>query len=71
MCIRDSFRSLKAYGWSGVNQTRLWRQDKGQKACTAAFVNAIETGNTGDLIAFDELVEVASACFDVVDQISA
>ena len=67
----NNFRSLKAYGWSGVNQTRLWRQDKGQKACTAAFVNAIETGNTGDLIAFDELVEVASACFDVVDQISA
>ena len=67
----NNFRSIRAYGWPGVKSEKLWRQDKGQKACSAAFVNAIETGNTGDLIAFDELVEVASACFDVVDQISA
>ena len=66
----DNFRSLKGYGWAGFKSTRLWRQDKGQKACAQAFVNAIDTGNPKDLIPFDELVEVAEACFDAVDQIA-
>ncbi len=33
----DNFRSLKAFGWSGVKSRKLWRQDKGQVACTKAF----------------------------------
>ena len=67
----NNFRSIRAYGWPGVKSEKLWRQDKGQKACSAAFVNAIEKGDASNLIPFEELVEVASACFDVVDQISA
>ena len=66
----DNFRALKSFGWSGVKSDRLWRQDKGQKQCAAAFVEAIKTGDNSHLIPMDELVEVANVCFDVVDQIS-
>ncbi len=66
----DNFRSLKGFGWQGFRSERLWRQDKGQKQCTQAFVAAITSGDPGDLISFDELVEVANACFDVVEQIA-
>jgi hypothetical protein len=36
----------------------LWRQDKGQKACAAAFVRAVESGGPAP-IPLDELLEVA------------
>lgn len=41
----DNFRILTGYGWPGFRTMRLWRQDKGQKACAAAFVRAVEQGN--------------------------
>jgi predicted dehydrogenase len=65
----DNFRTLKGYGWKGFKKSALWRQDKGQKACADAFVAAIESGDHGQLIPFEELVEVAEACFDVVEVI--
>lgn len=66
----DNFRKLKTYGWPGIKPERLWKQDKGQKQCANSFVSAIASGDSNDLIPFDELVEVAEACFTVVDQIS-
>ena len=66
----DNFRSLKSFGWAGVKNQRLWRQDKGQANCSAAFVAAIQSGDHSALVPMDELVEVANACFDVVEQIS-
>ena len=54
----DNFRKLKGYGWPGFKQMNLWRQDKGQNACAAAFVRAIETGGEAP-IPPDELLEVA------------
>jgi len=38
----------------------LWRQDKEQRACAAAFVDAIATGAPSP-IPFEELVDVTSA----------
>jgi hypothetical protein len=38
----------------------LWQQDKGQKACAAAFLAAVRTGGPSP-IPFDELVEVSRA----------
>ena len=35
----------------------LWRQDKGHKACAAAFVRAVEQGGAAP-VSFDELMEV-------------
>lgn len=53
----DNFRRLVSYGWPGVHAMRLWRQDKGQMACAAAFVQAVETGVAP--IPFEQLIEVA------------
>ena len=40
----DNFRTLHGFGWPGFRAMNLWRQDKGQKACAAAFVDAIRNG---------------------------
>ncbi|MDG1937722.1 MAG: bi-domain-containing oxidoreductase [Pseudomonadales bacterium] len=66
----DNFRTLRGYGWPGFKSDKLWRQDKGQTQCAQAFVDAITTGDGSHLITFDELSEVTSACFDVIDKIS-
>ena len=42
----------------------LWRQDKGQKACAAAFVKAIESGGMSP-IPLEELLEVARVSIEV------
>jgi len=62
----DNFRKLKGFGWPGFNKMNISKQDKGQKACAAAFVEAIESGSESP-IPFAELIEVANATFDVVD----
>lgn len=62
----DNFRSLCGYGWPGFTKMNLWRQDKGQAACAAAFVDAVRLGRPSP-IPFEELVEVTRTGFDVVD----
>ena len=64
----DNFRSLKGFGWPGFGAMNLWRQDKGNRACVAAFVDAIRQGNPSP-IPVDELLEVTRATFDIVDQL--
>jgi predicted dehydrogenase len=54
----DNFRKLKGFGWPGFKRMNLWRQDKGQKACAAAFVEAVKQGGPGP-IAAEEIFEVA------------
>jgi predicted dehydrogenase/threonine dehydrogenase-like Zn-dependent dehydrogenase len=54
----DNFRRLTGLGWPGFGKMNLWRQDKGQKACAAAFVRAVESGGAAP-IPLDELLEVA------------
>ena len=46
----------------------LRKQDKGNNACVAAFVKAIQQGSPSP-IAFAEIVEVTEATFDAVDQL--
>ena len=53
----DSFRKLDGFGWPGFSSLNLWRQDKGHKACAAAFVRAVEQGGAAP-VSFDELMEV-------------
>lgn len=62
----DNFRKLVAFGWPGFRKMNLWRQDKGQKACAAAFVQALAQGKPAP-IAFDELVEVARVSIAVAE----
>jgi predicted dehydrogenase len=54
----DNFRRLRGYGWPGFKSLRLWRQDKGQRACVRAFVDAVRNG-AGAPIPLEELLEVA------------
>jgi predicted dehydrogenase len=54
----DNFRRLRGFGWPGFSSMRLWRQDKGQKACAAAFVQAAASNGPAP-IPFDELIEVS------------
>jgi predicted dehydrogenase/threonine dehydrogenase-like Zn-dependent dehydrogenase len=54
----DNFRRLRGYGWPGFRSMNLWRQDKGQRACAAAFLHAVSNG-TDAPIPWAEVVEVA------------
>lgn len=65
----DNFRSLKGFGWPEFTSERLWRQDKGQKQCAQAFVDAISSGSQNSITPLKELIEVADACFDTMEQI--
>jgi predicted dehydrogenase/threonine dehydrogenase-like Zn-dependent dehydrogenase len=60
----DNFRKLKGFGWPGFGTMNLWRQDKGQKACAAAFVQAVAKGGPAP-IPFDEIAEVARVTIEV------
>ncbi len=54
----DNFRKLTGYTWPGFKSMKLWRQDKGQKPCATAFINAVRDGGVAP-IPFAEIVEVS------------
>ena len=60
----DNFRRLTGFGWPGFTKLNLWRQDKGQKACAEAFVQALRRGGESP-IALDELLEVGRVSIQV------
>lgn len=62
----DNFKTLTGYGWSGFTKMGLWNQDKGHKACMAAWVDAVRHGKPAP-IPFDELLEVTRASFRAVE----
>jgi predicted dehydrogenase/threonine dehydrogenase-like Zn-dependent dehydrogenase len=64
----DNYRSLKGFGWPGFRKMTLWRQDKGQKACAAAFVRALASGGAAP-IPYDELMEVSRVAVDVAGRL--
>jgi len=56
----DNFRKMRGYNWPGFTKMNLWRQDKGQKRCATAFLEAVEKGLPTP-ISPDEIFEVAEA----------
>ncbi len=60
----DNFRKLRGFGWPGFQKLNLWRQDKGQKACAQAFVDAIKSGSPSP-ISLDEILEVSKVAIDL------
>jgi predicted dehydrogenase/threonine dehydrogenase-like Zn-dependent dehydrogenase len=64
----DNFRKLTAFGWPGFKPQKLWRQDKGQRACAAEFVRAVETGSAGP-IPWEEVVEVSRVSIAVAESL--
>jgi predicted dehydrogenase/threonine dehydrogenase-like Zn-dependent dehydrogenase len=62
----DNFRELRAYGGTiGATRKRLWRQNKGNAECMAAFVAALRSGDTAALPSFEELCEVSRVTIDL------
>ena len=64
----DNFRSMKGYGWPGFKKMNLWKQDKGQSGCAAAFLRSIELG-VASPIPYDEIIEVARVSLEVVEML--
>lgn len=60
----DNFRKLRGYGWPGFSSMNLWRQDKGQNACAAAFLQAVERGEPAP-ISLPEIFETARTAIKV------
>jgi predicted dehydrogenase len=60
----DNFRRLRAFGWPSFKSRRLWRQDKGQFACAAAFIAAIKSAHETP-IPLEEILEVSRTTIDV------
>jgi len=60
----DNFRVLRGFGWPGFSSMRLWRQDKGQKACAAAFLEAVRQGGPAP-IAFEDIAEVSRVTIEL------
>ena len=63
----DNYRKLQAWGLPGFRTRRRLAQDKGQVACCAAFLQAIETGGPAP-IAAAELFEVQRWLLKAVGQ---
>jgi predicted dehydrogenase/threonine dehydrogenase-like Zn-dependent dehydrogenase len=61
----DNFRTLIGYSWPGFRRRTLLRQDKGQSACVAAFIESIRTGKPA--IPPQELFEVAGATIQAAE----
>ena len=60
----ENFLRLKAHGWPGAKSSKLWKQDKGQAACAAAFMRAVR-GETGPAIPVDEVFEASRVSIEV------
>jgi len=66
----DNFRKLTGFGWPGFSKMNLWRQDKGQMACTRAFVKAVVQGG-GAPISAEEAFEVTRISIELANGISS
>lgn len=64
----DNFRTLTGFGWPGFSRLRLWRQDKGQRACAAAFISVVQAGGPAP-IPLDEILEVSRVSIAVAEQL--
>ena len=62
----DNYRTMKGFGWPGFKKMNLRKQDKGQKACAKAFINALE-GREAAPIPVDEILEVTRISIELAD----
>ena len=63
----DNYRKLKAWGIPGFSTRRSLSQDKGQQACCAAFLKAIEAGGPPP-IPVSELFEIQRWLLEAVNK---
>ncbi|PNK02167.1 dehydrogenase [Cylindrospermopsis raciborskii S07] len=65
----DNYRQLRGWGWSRFRQQSSWRQNKGQTACVAEFVQSLLQGSPIP-IGFEELLEVSKATIDIASALN-
>jgi predicted dehydrogenase len=65
----DNFRRLRGWGWRQIRTKRLWRQDKGQTACAAAFIEAVRKGESSP-IPLDEVLEVSRVSIEAATAVA-
>jgi hypothetical protein len=63
-----NYRKLKGFGWPGFSSMNLWSQDKGQKACAAAFLMAVAQGGESP-IPFAQVIEVSRVSIEVAESL--
>jgi predicted dehydrogenase len=63
----NNYQKLIGYGWPGFKKMNLWQQDKGQKACAKAFIDAISNGNISP-IPIEEIFEVSKISIKLANQ---
>jgi predicted dehydrogenase len=64
----DNFRRLTGFGWPSFSALRLWRQDKGQRACAQAFVDAVKLAGAAP-IGLAELLEVSRVTIEIAESL--
>ena len=64
----DNYRVLKGFGWPEFRSMRLLKQDKGQKACVKAFVDAIRDGKDSP-IPYEEVMESSRIAIKVAESL--
>ena len=64
----DNYRLLKGYGYSNFKSLKLFKQDKGQKACVKAFIKSICDGKAAP-ISYDEIIESSRISIKVANSL--
>ena len=64
----DNYRVLTGYGWPGFKKMKLFKQDKGQKACAKAFIESITNGKESP-ISYEEVMESSRVSIEVANSL--
>lgn len=62
----DNYRVLRGFGWRGFRRMKLFKQDKGQKACVKAFIDSISNDLEAP-IPFNEIIESSKLTIQVAN----
>ena len=65
----DNYLLLKGYGWAGFKKMKLFKQNKGQKACAKAFIESIVNGKESP-ISYEEVMESSRVSIEVANSLS-
>ena len=63
----ENYRKLIGFSWPGFKKMNLWKQDKGQKACAKAFIDAISKDDQSP-IPIEEIFEVSRVSINLANQ---
>jgi len=64
----DNYRLLKGYAYPDFKSLKLFKQDKGQKACVKAFLDSIREGKPSP-IPYDEIIESSRISIEIANSL--